>query len=234
MNPLQDNLTFTLAALSTLLADASSSFKSEVESKQSLIDQKHAKLRETSTLLAAERRRLNLLIRQATDRKGRAQRVVNLRAANEEQRTHLSRIANGTAGMDLDARQDITVGEADAGLEIDTQIVPFSPESRPPREFSPGLRNYLASLPPTAVLEARSVAYQRNNAHLKSQQKNLETRSTELESKLKRVLAISLECAEEELDQKIDGLLKAMNSEERENLGFFRVNKFLRRGKDRG
>lgn len=201
---------------------------------QAQIDQTHTKLRETSSLLTEERRRLIDLQEQVTDRKERAQRIANLRAANKEQRTRLSRISNGMGGMDLDPRQGIKIGEADAGLEINTEIVPLSLQPHQPQDFPLDLRNYLASLPPTAILEARSTAYERNLANLQTQKRTLGTRSSELERKLRRLLALTLHCEEESLDQVVDKLLKAMDSEGRDSLGFSRVRKFLRREKGQG
>lgn len=177
--------------------------------------------------------------RQITDRKGRARRIGSLRAANEEQRAHLSGIANVASSTDSNLGQDVKIGEADTEFEIDTEVIPFSQEARSPREFSPGLRNYLAELPPTAVIEARSAAYERNNAHLSSHQKTLETRSIELESKLERILEKLHRCQEgqeESLEHVIDRILKGMKGkkeiEGRENVGVLRLSKILRRGKD--
>lgn len=227
--------------MSTLLANASSSFKSEVESKQNLIDQKHAKLRETSSQLASDRRRLTILHRQIVDRNGRARRIGSLRAANEEQRVHLSGIANVISSTDSNLGQDIKIGGADAEFEIDAEVVPLSHEARPPREFSPALRSYLTTLPPTAILEARLAAYERNNAHLSSHQKTLETRSIELESKLERILEKLHRCQEgqeESLEHVIGRVSKGMKGkreiEGRENVGVSRLSKILRRGKDQG
>lgn len=96
-------------------------------------------------------------------------------------------------------------------------------------------------LPPTAVLEARSTAYERNNAHLSSHQKTLETRSIELESKLERILENLHRCQEgqeESLVQVIDRVLKGMKGKKeidgRDNIGVLRLSKILRRGKDQG
>lgn len=140
--------------------------------------------------------------------------------------------------MDSDLSHDVKVGEADAEFEIDTEVVPFSPEVRPPREFSPDLRNYLGMLPPAAVLDARSAAYERNNAHLSSHQKTLETRSIDLESKLERILENLHRCKEESLVQVIDRVLKEVKgkkeSDGRDNVRVLHLSKILRRGREQG
>lgn len=124
---------------------------------------------------------------------------------------------------------------------IDTEVIPSSQENRPAREFSPGLRNYLSELPPAAVLEARSAAYERNNAHLSSHQKTLETRSIEFENKLERILEKLHRCQEgqeESLEQVIDRILNGMKGkneiEGKGNVGVLRLSRILRRGKDQG
>ncbi len=136
--------------------------------------------------------------------------------------------------MDLDPRQGIKIGEADAGLEIDTSIVPLSLNPHQTPDFTPALRNYLTTLPPTAVLEARLAAYERNNANLQHQNRGLDTRSSELESKLRRVLALALHSEEESVDQMIEKLVRALDSEGKNNLEFVRVSKFLLQGNFRG
>lgn len=216
-----------MLALSTLIADTSSSFRSEVESKQTIIDETHQKLRETSSLLATERRRLSILQQQVADRQERKQRIANLRAANHEQRAHLSRISNGTLSTGFAHGPDVQIGEADGGLEINTQIIPLSLEPNQTPDFSPTVRSYLASLPSTAVLEARCAAYERNNLSLQLKTRTLETRSSELESKLRRVLALALNSDEESMDRMIGKLLRAVDSEGRNMVENGRIGKFI-------
>lgn len=209
-------------ALSSLIAETSSSFKTELQSKQSLIDQTHLKLRETSSLLANERRRLAVLRQKATDRKHRRQRIANLRRAVDEQRTLLATSSTST-------RPDIKLGEADAGLEIDTSLLPPSPErTRSPALAAPQ-RDFLSSLPPTSVLQARVAAYERNNAQLQTRAKGLQSRSSELEAQLRQVLALCTSAPEENVDKMIEGLQMAVESELGQEVEVGRVREFLRR-----
>jgi hypothetical protein len=187
----------------------------------------HQKLRETSSLLATERRCCSILQQQAADRQERTHRIANLRAANHEQRAHLSRITNGTISIDFARGPVVKIGEADGGLEIDTQIIPLSLEPHQTPDYSPAVRNYLASLPSTAVLEARCVAYERNHLNLQYQTRTLETRSSELESKLRRVLALALHSDEESMDRMIGKLLRAVDSEGRNMVENGRIGKFI-------
>lgn len=215
--------------MSTLIADTASSFKSELQSKQSLIDQTHAKLRETSSLLASERRRLALLRQKANERKERRQRIANLYRNNKEQLALLSAPTTNPRGPLLDPRPDIKIGEADAGLEIDTTILPPSPESSQIEALTPAQREYLASLPPADVLLARVSAYKKNNSKLQAQTKSLKSRSSELESQLRKIVALCTGVQEDSVDGMIGALVAAVESEREEDVEMGRVREFLRR-----
>lgn len=206
--------------------DTSSSFKSELQSKQSLIDQTHSKLRETSSLLASERRRLTALQRKALERKLLRQKIANLRRANEELCQELA-LGSGSASQ-FDLRTDIKIGEADAGLEINAGQLPES-EAGQPLKVLPAQSEYLASLPPTEVLLARVAAYRRNNGQLEAQSKSLQSRSSELEGQLRRVVAICTGVPEEKVDSMVEGLVAAVESERGEDVEVGRVREFLRR-----
>ena len=219
-----------MKAITTLLSDTESSFRSEVQAKQSLIDQTHTKLRETTSLLNEERRRLAELKRKSDDRKALRQRIANLCRANDQQRAYLSSNANGRlASSPEEIRPDIKVGEADAGLDIDTKILPLSHEQAQPLQILPPQRDYLATLPPTAVLNARITAYQKNNARLEAQAKNLQDQSLELETQLRKLVCLCLSLEEGHLDQLIGALHTAVESEGGEDVDLARVREFLRR-----
>lgn len=222
----------SVIAITTLLSDTESSFRSEIHAKQSLIDQTHTKLRETTALLNEERRRLAELQRKSDDRKALRQRIANLRRANDQQRAYLTSNANGRpASSPTEIRPDIKVGEADAGLDIDTTVLPlaYDYEYHGPIHFLPQHRDYLATLPPTAVLKARTAAYQKNNARLEAQAKNLQDQSSELETQLRKLVCLCLSLEEDQLDQLIGGLHTAVQSEGGEDVDLARVRDFLRR-----
>ena len=217
-------------AISTLLSNAESSFRSEIQAKQSLIDQTHTKLRETTSFLNEERRRLAELQRKSDDRKILRQRISNLRRANNQQRVYLSSNANGRpASSPTEIRLDIKVGEADAGLDIDTTVLALSYDQSQTLQIFPQQRDYLATLPPTAVLKARTTAYQKNNARLEAQAKQLQDQSSELETQLRKLVCSCLSIEGGKLDQIIDGLRTAVESEGGEDVDLARVREFLRR-----
>ena len=219
-----------MVAITTLLSDTESSFRSEIQAKQSLIDQTHTKLRETTSLLNEERRRLAELQRKSDDRKALRQRIANLRRANDQQRAYLSSNVNGRPPTSpTEIRPDIKVGEADAGLDIDTAILPLSHDHSEFLQILPQQREYLATLPPTAILKARTTAYQKNNARLEAQTKNLQDQSSELETQLRKLICLCLSLEESQLDHLIVSLHTAVESEGGEDVDLARVREFLRR-----
>ena len=213
------------SALSTLLSDTESSFRSELQTKQSLIDQTHVKLRESTASLAEERRVLAELQRKSDERKALRQRIANLRRANEQKRVILS--ANSRSGSKAsDIRTDIKVGEADAGLEIDTTVLGNPQESFVP---TPQKREYLATLPSTAVLNARTIAYRKHNTRMEAEVKNLQSQSSGLENQLRKVVSLCTGVEESRVDEMVDGLSAAVASEGGDDVEVGRVREFLRR-----
>lgn len=224
------NMLTSVIAITALLSDTESSFRSEIQAKQSLIDQTHTKLRETTSLLNDERRRFAELQRKSDDRKALRQRIANLRSANDQQRAYLSSNATGRpASSPIEIRSDIKVGEADAGLDIDTTILPLSHDHSQPLQILPQQREYLATLPPTAILKARTTAYQKNNARLEAQAKRLHDQSSELETQLRKLVCLCLNVEEGQLDQMAGSLHAAVQSEAGEDVDLARVREFLRR-----
>ena len=186
-------------------------------------------------MLNEERRRLGELQRKSDDRKALRQRIANLRRANDHQRAYLSSNANGrSANSPTEIRPDIQVGEADAGLEIDTTIIPLSHDHSQPLQILPQQREYLAALPPTAILKARTTAYQRNNARLEAQAKTLHDQSSELETQLRKLVCLCLSLEESQLDQLVGGLHAAVESERGEDVDLARVREFLRKVEELG
>ena len=210
-------------AISTLLSDTSSSFKSELQTKQSLIDQTHANLRETTSLLTAERRRLEELQRKSSERRDLRQKNANLRRANDEQRSLLSRSGNNLQ----EARADVKIGEADAGLEIDPSIANVNPVD--PGVLDPQHFTHVNSLPPAKVLQARVLAYRRNNTRLENEAKGLASRSIELEAQLRKLVTLCTGVEDSRVDEMLAGLVAAVESERGEDVEVGRVREFLRR-----
>ncbi len=144
------------------------------------------------------------------------------------QRAQLSQLllASAKPGDHPEAiRPNIKVCEADAGLEVDPSILIGAHDgSRLPHQ-----REYLATLPPTPVLRARATAYRKNNARLETQAKNLQSQSSELEAQLRKVVSLCTGIDEGAVDEMVDSLNAAVQSEGGEDVEVGRVREFLRR-----
>ena len=139
---------------------------------------------------------------------------------------------------------NIKVGEADAGLEIDTTILPphllesvSSPTSTSPAPLvlTSEQKSYLThSLPPTPLLLARLSAYRRVNDGLEQQTRGLHDRSFELEKTLRKVVSLCTGVREQEVDEMVGGLSRAVESEGIDEVEVGRVREFLRRAGEGG
>lgn len=211
-------------AMTDLLTQTDLSFKSELTKKQSLIDEAHSKLRDNTSQLGTERRRLSALQQKADARTALRQQIANLSCANDDQRKRVQQ--KGSEAETLQA--DIKVGEADAGLLIPTADLPA--RKTPSASISSSQASSLSALPSPQVLAARLTAYRNTNARLESHAKELQSRSSELEGKLKRVVMLCTGVRDEgKVDDMLEALQTAVESERDEEIEVGRVRDFLRR-----
>lgn len=196
-----------------------------MQSKQSLIDLTQNKLRESTTALAEERRRLSELEQKNPERKVLRARIANLRRANEQQHAYLSQKVRA------EARNDVQLGEADAGLEINTDLLPLSihTQQQPLTALSPQQREYVANLPTAPVLRARTVGYQQNNERLDAQARDLRCQSSELEGTLRQIISLCTGMEEGRIEKMMVGLNKAIEAETGDDVEVGRVRNFLRK-----
>ena len=194
-----------------------------MQAKQARIDEVNAKIRETSATLASERRHLEELQRKAAERKQLRQTIENYRRANEKLRQALL-----SEDPQMQIRNDVKIGDADAGLEVDMSRLPEDVPGQEP-EYTPAQLEYLASLPPTEVILARVRAYNQNNERLKAELKGLQGQSSVLEGQLKRLVSICINVPEDKVDDIIENLVAAVESEREDELDVGRVREFLRK-----
>ena len=203
-----------------------------MQTKQSLIDQNHTKLREATSQLAEERRQLAEHQRKVNERKALRQRIANLRRANEASRTMLSStLVDKRPGSGV--RTDVNVGEADAGLEIDLTRLPSMSVANDGDSLYHNLdksqQEYLLSLPRAPILQARTAAYRKINADLEGQAKALQSQSSELEEQLRKVVALCTRTDESRVEGMVSNLCAAVESEAGDDVDVGRVRDFLRR-----
>ena len=212
-------------ALTTLLSDTESSFRAEAQKKQSLVDQGHTKLREATSQLNEDRKRLSELTQDAEHRKALRQRIANLQNANETQRSAILSIMPGDRST-ID--KNVQVGEADAGLEVE-EIGIQSPENQSINSLSSSQQYYLSSLPSAAILRARISAYNSLNEHMEQQTKGLQGQSSILETQLRKIVSLCTAVSESKVDGMLEGLVQAVESERGDDVEVGRVREFLRR-----
>lgn len=89
----------------------------------------------------------------------------------------------------------------------------------------------LKTLPPPQLLAARLSAYRHTNARLEQHVRELQSRSCDLERKLKRVVGLCTGVGDdgEKVEAMLEGLQTAVESERDEDIEVGRVREFLRR-----
>ena len=127
---------------------------------------------------------------------------------------------------------DIKVGDADAGLMVDTVLLP--PPDTAPTSLSPIHITALSSLPSPEVMQARLTAYRKNNARLEQKAHSLRSRSTDLEAKLKKVVGLCTGVGEQKVDGIVAELRNAVEAERGEDVEVGRIREFLRRVEESG
>ncbi|KAI9805086.1 MAG: hypothetical protein M1825_000920 [Sarcosagium campestre] len=128
----------------------------------------------------------------------------------------------------------LALGGADGHLaisqsEVSPQIMASSTPRKVISSLKPSTRAYLATLPTAAVLRARLAAYTANNAQLRTQATQLRDRSAELEARYRRVVSLCVGVDEARVEELLEGLVAAVESEKGELADTGRVREFLRK-----
>ena len=211
-------------AVTSVVSNTEASHNANMKVKQSLIDAAQRELKEVTKILNEEHQRLEKLRQQADKRKRLRQRSINLRKANEQKRSYVK------AALGVEARNEIKVGEADAGLEIDSTILLDSLQSENASlQLTPQQKTYVSQLPTAAVLKARVAAYRQVNARMEQEAMNHKRQSLEVEAQLRKLVALSSGVKVEEVDERLPSLLKAVDSEDPRGVETGRVRDFLRK-----
>ncbi|KAI4120962.1 MAG: hypothetical protein LQ338_006640 [Usnochroma carphineum] len=213
-------------SVNTGLEDIDKAFEAEKQKKQYLIDQVLSQLRENKSQFVEEQKRLHELERKRDERKSLRARVTNLQRANQTLRISL--------GNRPDLKTSIRIGEADAGLEVETSKLPPREAYPTPLDSASPEHQYLSSLPPIEVLRARTEAYRANNDRLEAQVHLLHNRSSELEAQLKKVVSLCTKVEVQKVDELLPRLLAAVENERPEELEASRLSDLLRQVEGEG
>ena len=163
-------------------------------------------------------------------RKHTSQQIANLQRANYDYRQRWAREGNDPK----DLREDITIGDADSGLDIDQNLIPpnlldrLDPSRPLSEQLSPAQLSYISTLRPASILAARQRGYAKTNQKLEKSLKDLQSRSSILEGQMRQVLALCTGLSEEKVASMVEVLTEAVESEREEDLDMARLRGFLR------
>jgi len=166
-------------------------------------------LRDIAIAHAQELEQFEKLQRRAKDRADRQQKIANLQRTVHDQRMRAQQM-----GYSMDSNRSLPEYTIDA-----SQLESSDPSTQ---------HGYLSSLPGPSILRARLAAFGANNGVLDQMNAALRSRSIELESQYRKVVALCTGVDEAKVDDLLEGLVAAVESEEGEaEVG--RVREFLRK-----
>lgn len=201
-----------------------------MKEKREVLDKTNAALKESGNSLAEERRRLEEVRRTVREKEELEQKINNLRQATFKLRSEIQ-----TGETPATIQNDVPVGEADKGLDLDgqlplvAQLFPSEMDDPSNMALTQDQANFLACLERAEVLSGRSQVYQQHNQQLESTAKTLKARSAELEERYKQIVSLCTGASESQVDELLDGLVQAVISEQKDNnLELGKVRNFLR------
>ncbi|KAG5355063.1 Start control protein [Yarrowia sp. B02] len=191
-------------------------FSAEMAGRSRAAEQAHAELRGATNALSEARQRLENLKNLSSKRDAMLKRAMNLeRALHDED----AKFQAGSNGADVSFE-----GNFDADQPFRTRQLFQAPRDK---EWSVQEMSAV-EVPSQQVLQARVRAYRKNQAELEQTSGELRGRSTELEHKFRRVIALSTGVAEDKVDELLEGLVQAVESDSGE-VDINRVAGFLRK-----
>jgi regulatory protein SWI6 len=175
----------------------------------------HGKVRQNSTALSNEKRQLDELQAQVSEKTDLERKTANLRRSASEYRARLSQ-SNGKSDSTLRTLPNVRIGEADKGLEIDLYI-DMDPATGTAvngnTHLTPAQMSAVASLPPAPILRARMTAYKHDIENLTTNAKKLKGKSGDLEQRYRQIIALCTGVEESKVDESLGSLLQAVASE---------------------
>jgi len=190
----------------TLLDSLNDDFTTEIQQKQTFLDDAHAELKDKTRELRETRRKLHLLKEQTTTFEDLQKKAKNLDAAiaEEELRFYNAQGTNGAAINGAESSNSMAMSftgpfDADAPMIV-RPLGADGAAAAPP-------------LPPGPVLRARVTAYKKNNAGLRNHVEGLLYQNTLAEDKIKFVVSKCAGVALDKLDALLEALLQAVDSD---------------------
>lgn len=210
-------------AIKGLIAGTEKDFQGEIEAKQEQVTSTLNRLREVTLKLGKEKEKMNQLRQRSRQHSELKQHCQNLRRAIEEESARLREKVGDTNG-DVPSLKGERL-DPDRPFKIKMELLAQSGDSR---DIGERQKEYLKSLPSTAVLKARIRAYTTNEENLREVAGKLHDKSTDLEDKFRRVVALCTGLEEYKIDSLLEGLVQAVESDPGE-VDTARVSSFLRK-----
>ena len=178
-----------------ILDSLNEDFNTEIQQKQTFLDEAHAKLKDKTRELTDTRRKLHLLKEQTAIFEDLQKKSKNLdkAIAGEETRFYQHSNVNG------DAMSFTGPFDADAPMIVKPLNVDGAVDAPP--------------LPPSSILRARVTAYKKNNGALKQHVESLLYQNKLTEDKIKVVVSRCAGVPLENLDMLLEALLQAVDSD---------------------
>jgi regulatory protein SWI6 len=231
-----------------ILQSASMQFTQEARLKQDAIDSTNDIITQLSTQQKQEQHRLQALRARLQLCQDRTKRIANLKRWLEPQRHMLSVNAGAT---DLHEKRHIGYADAEgAGVIIKDDDIPYElrqasshllrrasdgpsylttplpldPSTLPPSQISPLLTQIS-----TQFLRHRLETYTHSNAALLNRSRKLKEKDGQLEQMYRKVVSLCTKVEEGRIEECLEGLVAALDSEEGEGVEVGRVREFLRK-----
>lgn len=230
-NDAKESSSEIISSITTLLTETEAEFSREMNKKQAAVDELHAQLRDASRELGEQRQILEQIQAETNEREARKLKTTNFQRAYAEERTKLSQLQAQFGQMGADT--DLQLGEADAGLLIPDEarkvLSGLNINPTQPLVIDRSQRQLLsAALPPAHILRARLNAYKSNNQAIEDSVRDLQSKSSELAGKYRKVIGLCTGVEEEDVDKHLENLLRAVESEHTD-VELTRVRDFLTR-----
>lgn len=247
-------LTQSSSVMSGILQSASMQFTQEARLKQDSIDRTNELITQLSSQQKLEQQRLETLRNRLRMRQDRAKRIANLKRWLEPQRHMLSVNAGAT-----DLHEKRRIGYADvegAGIIINEDDLPYELRQAGDHlirrasdgpsylstplpidsslmtqiSYQPQYQNFaVQQLPSVSILRQRLDTYTHTNTALLNRSRKLKEKDGQLEQMYRKVVSLCTKVDETRIEECLEGLVAALDSEEGEGVEVGRVREFLRK-----
>lgn len=199
-----------------LLGETAAIAQQELKQKQDTIDELHSGLRQSSTRLAETRRNLETVREKLKQQQLHRQKVANLSRELESIQYRMGSVEQQHASS-----QNSSAAAWEE--ELDTAVSSAAADA-PTADAQPN--KAVAALPDANILRARLKATTDVLTAMQNKVSGLRGSSRDTEDKYRRLVALAASCPEDQVDELLEGLVRAVQSEKGE-LEIGRVRKFL-------